>query len=72
VWEVIGKLEQLMGVRAIIQRESARQGDQRFTGADTSKLRKHLGWEAQTSLDAGLLRQVAWQRSQTQLRAAAA
>lgn len=61
VWEVIAKLERIIGRRAVIQREPARPGDQRFTGADTTKLGRHLGWQPQALLDEGLARQVAWQ-----------
>ena len=37
-------------------------GDQRHTLADTGKIRRHLGWEARTSLEEGLARQWEWQR----------
>lgn len=63
VWEILGKLESLVGCRARVLREAARPGDQRVTGADTAKLHRHLGWRTQVSLDEGLARQVAWQRS---------
>ncbi|MSQ93142.1 MAG: NAD-dependent epimerase/dehydratase family protein [Gemmataceae bacterium] len=62
VWDILGKLEAIVGRRAILSKEAARAGDQRSTYADTAKLRRHLGWEAQTSLDDGLARQVAWHR----------
>jgi nucleoside-diphosphate-sugar epimerase len=62
VWEILGKLETIVGRRAIVQREPARPGDQRFTGADTSKLTRHLGWQPRIGLDEGLARQTAWQR----------
>ena len=70
VWDILGKLERIVGRRAVVRREPARPGDQRVTGADTSKLYRHLGWEAKTTFDDGLERQVAWQQSQTQLQAA--
>lgn len=62
VWDILGKLEAILGCRAVIRREPARPGDQRSTCADTSKLLRHLGWQAKTSLDDGLARQVAWQK----------
>lgn len=62
VWEILGKLENLIGRRADVRREPPRAGDQRSTFADTSKLRRHLGWEAQTPLDQGLAAQIAWQK----------
>jgi nucleoside-diphosphate-sugar epimerase len=70
VWDVVGRLEQIMGVKAIIWREPARPGDQRVTGADTSRLRSHLGWQPRVGLDEGLARQVAWQGAQVQRQAA--
>lgn len=62
VWDILGKLEAILGRKAILRRDAARPGDQRSTCADTSKLTRHLGWQAKTSLDEGLARQVAWQR----------
>jgi nucleoside-diphosphate-sugar epimerase len=70
VWEILAKLEGILGRRAIVRREPARPGDQRFTGADTVKLFRHLGWQPRTTLDEGLAQQVAWQRSELQRRAA--
>src|SRR4051812_18951587 len=34
VWDVLGKLEAILGVEAVVRREPARPGDQRVTGAD--------------------------------------
>jgi nucleoside-diphosphate-sugar epimerase len=62
VWEVVHKLETLIGRPAVIRREPARPGDQRHTFADTKRLERHLGWLPRISLDAGLAQQVAWQR----------
>jgi nucleoside-diphosphate-sugar epimerase len=64
VWEVLGKLEKLLNCRANVRREPARPGDQRFTGADTSRLTRHLGWKPHVGLEEGLALQVAWQRAQ--------
>jgi nucleoside-diphosphate-sugar epimerase len=63
VWEVLHKLEALVGHPALIRREPARPGDQRYTFADTTRLHRHLGWRPQTGLDEGLGQQLAWQRS---------
>jgi nucleoside-diphosphate-sugar epimerase len=63
VWDILAKLERIVGKKAITRQEPARPGDQRSTFADTAKLRRHLGWTPQTSLDEGLARQVTWQRS---------
>jgi nucleoside-diphosphate-sugar epimerase len=70
VWEVLSRLERLIGCRAQVRREASRPGDQRITGADTSKLTRHLGWQPHVGLDEGLARQVAWQRQQAMRQAA--
>jgi nucleoside-diphosphate-sugar epimerase len=62
VWDVLHKLEAIIGRPADIRQAPARAGDQRATTADTGKLRRHLGWQARVGLDDGLARQVAWQR----------
>jgi nucleoside-diphosphate-sugar epimerase len=70
VWEILAKLEKLLGCRAQVQRQPARPGDQRFTGADTTRIQRHLGWQARVGLDEGLARQVAWQQTQVRRQAA--
>jgi nucleoside-diphosphate-sugar epimerase len=70
VWEVLRKLEILIGRKAAVRREPARPGDQRSTSADTGKLHRHLGWQPRIGLDEGLARQVAWQRATEQRMAA--
>jgi len=62
VWDVLHRLEALIGRKASIRREPARPGDQRYTFADTTRLWNHLGWQPRTSLEEGLAQQVAWQR----------
>ncbi len=61
VWDIVRKLEVLADRRVKVYQEPARPGDQRYTFADTTKLRTHLGWEPGTSLDEGLALQWAWQ-----------
>jgi nucleoside-diphosphate-sugar epimerase len=63
VWDILGKLEHIIGRPARAQRAAARPGDQRHTGADAGKLARHLGWQPRVGLDAGLQRQVAWQQA---------
>ncbi|HMF14346.1 MAG TPA: NAD-dependent epimerase/dehydratase family protein [Gemmataceae bacterium] len=70
VWEILHKLEVLIGRKAGILREPARPGDQRYTGADTTKLHRHLGWRPKIGLDEGLAQQVAWQRGDAQRKVA--
>jgi nucleoside-diphosphate-sugar epimerase len=62
VWDILRKLESIIGKQAIIQREPARPGDQRHTSADTTKLQRQLGWHPSIGLDEGLARQVEWQK----------
>jgi nucleoside-diphosphate-sugar epimerase len=63
VLEVFRRLERIIGKPVIIERHPARQGDQLATGADVTKLYRHLGWKPTTPLDEGLARQVEWQKS---------
>lgn len=60
--DVLGRLERISGRKARLVFGETREGDQRVTGADTSKLWRHLGWKPQVGLDEGLSRQVEWQR----------
>ncbi len=70
VWEILGKLERIVGRRAEVRREPARPGDQRVTAADTTKLMRHLSWQPRVGLDEGLAKQVEWQRGRLQRQAA--
>lgn len=63
VLEVFRRLERIIGKPAIIERAANRPGDQLATGADVSKLYRHLGWKPTTPLDDGLARQVEWQKT---------
>jgi nucleoside-diphosphate-sugar epimerase len=63
VVEVIRKLERIIGKPAVIERHPPRKGDQLATGADVSKLTRHVDWKPTTGIDEGLARQVEWQRS---------
>lgn len=64
VWDILHKLEVVAGRKIEVVQKPGRPGDQRHTCADTSKLRKHLSWQAQTTLDEGLARQWQWQAQQ--------
>jgi nucleoside-diphosphate-sugar epimerase len=63
VLEVFKKLERIIGKPAIIEKHPPRPGDQLATGADVTKLFRHLGWKPTTSLDEGLSKQVEWQKT---------
>jgi len=67
VWDIVRKLETIAGRRARIRQEAARPGDQRYTFADTTKLRLHFSWQPQVGLDEGLRRQWQWQKQQLEL-----
>ena len=62
VIEVIRRIERITGKTAVVERKPDRKGDQIATGADVTKLARHLDWAPATTLDAGLARQVEWQR----------
>jgi nucleoside-diphosphate-sugar epimerase len=62
VWDILHKLERLAGRPAKIKQEAARPGDQRYTFADTTRLRTHFGWQPRVGLDEGLARQWEWQK----------
>jgi nucleoside-diphosphate-sugar epimerase len=70
VWEILAKLERILDCCPEVRREPPRPGDQRFTGADTTKITRHLGWQPHVGLDEGLARQVAWQQEQARRPAA--
>ena len=61
--DVIRTIERLAGKPAKIERRPPRTGDQLATGADVTKLWRHLGWKPCTTLEAGLMKQIEWQRA---------
>jgi len=69
VWDILEKLEPLAGRPCVVRREPVRPGDQRYTFADTARLRRHLGWEPRVGLDEGLRRQWQWQVAEGSLAA---
>jgi nucleoside-diphosphate-sugar epimerase len=68
VWEILRLLESLAGRPVQTRQAPARPGDQRYTFADTGKLRRHLGWEPTVGLAEGLARQWAWQERELEVR----
>jgi nucleoside-diphosphate-sugar epimerase len=62
ILDLIRKIERLAGKPAVIERHPPRKGDQLATGADVTKLLRHLGWKPTTGLDDGLARQIEWQK----------
>jgi nucleoside-diphosphate-sugar epimerase len=63
VMDVIRKIEKITGRAARIQRLPERMGDQKYTGADVTKLRRHTGWAPKVGVDEGLERQIAFQEA---------
>jgi nucleoside-diphosphate-sugar epimerase len=63
VWDILRKLEAIAGRKVKTRQEPERPGDQRYTFADTTKLRRHFGWEPRVRLDEGLRRQWEWQKA---------
>ena len=60
--DAIRTIERLAGKPAKIERHPSRPGDQLATAADVTKLFRHLGWKPTTGLEAGLAKQIDWQR----------
>jgi UDP-glucuronate 4-epimerase len=58
--ESIGMLEQIAGRSLEVREEPPVPGDQRRTRADTTRIRRELGWEPRVSLEGGLSEQWAW------------
>jgi nucleoside-diphosphate-sugar epimerase len=58
--EAIGLLEALAGHPLDVREHPAVPGDQRRTGADTTRIGNDLGWRAATSLEDGLRAQWEW------------
>ena len=57
---LVGKIEELLGKKAIIDYQPAHETDLRSTWADNSKAGRMLGWEPVTSVDDGLQKCVDW------------
>lgn len=62
-WEllqVIEKIEDILGKKAIIRFEPTRYGDQQITRGETTKAQKFLKWNAETNINEGLEKQIEW------------
>ena len=60
--EVIAAVRRVLGTTVEVVRTSTMPGDVRRTGADISSARRVLSWSPTTRLEAGIRRQVLWQR----------
>jgi nucleoside-diphosphate-sugar epimerase len=63
----IAVLEKLAGKKAKLDRLPVATGDMAATEADTSRIRKELGWKPKVALEDGLGRQLAWVREHLDL-----
>jgi len=67
--DVIGRLEKLLGKKAVLDRKPFHPADLKETWADIAKADRLLGWAPRVSLDEGLRRSVEWyQANQSWLR----
>jgi len=64
--ELVACLEEVMGTRAVIDRQPPQPGDVERTHADVTLARRELGYVPSTDLRTGLTRFVAWLRGQSQ------
>jgi len=63
--EVIATIGTLIGREPRVDRREVQKGDVRHTAADTSAARREIGFAPRVTLDEGLSRQVAWQKTLT-------
>ena len=66
--ETIALLEELSGRTLDVERHEAAAGDMHRTAADTSRIRRELGWEPRTPLREGLAAQWEWAAARAALR----
>ena len=62
--EVVHRLEELTGRKAVIERKPGRPGDQQHTAANIDKIKRVLGYAPTVGVTEGLKAQVAWQKAQ--------
>lgn len=61
--ELIEKIENVVGKKAVIEEKPMAQGDVEFTFADVSKAKEMLNWEPKVKLDEGLVKLYEWYES---------
>lgn len=62
--EVVRRLEELTGRKAVIEHKPGRPGDQQHTAANIEKIKRVLGYAPTVGVTEGLKAQVEWQRAQ--------
>jgi nucleoside-diphosphate-sugar epimerase len=60
VGELIKKIEEILGKKAIIEYIKKQKGDVRDTFADISKVKELLGWSPKVDINNGLKRYIKW------------
>ena len=60
--DIIGRLEKLLGKKAVLERKPFHPADLKETSADIAKAARLLSWKPQVSLDEGLKQSVEWYR----------
>ena len=61
--DIIGRLEILLGKKAVLNRQPFHPADLKETWADITKAGRLLGWKPRVSLDEGLQKSVDWYRA---------
>ena len=59
---VISLVEELLGKKAVLERQPPRPGDQKHTAANIELARRYLGYDPATGVRGGLEAQIAWQK----------
>jgi len=62
IWEVIQRIEQILGRKAIVQGHPPMAADIKATRADITKADKLLGWQPGATFEEGLAATIAWHR----------
>ncbi|MFM7563267.1 MAG: GDP-mannose 4,6-dehydratase, partial [Planctomycetota bacterium] len=61
--KIIGRLEELLGKKAVIDNKAFHIADIKETWADIAKAERLLGWRPTVGLEEGLKRSVTWYRA---------
>jgi UDP-glucuronate 4-epimerase len=67
ITDLISRMEDLLGRRALYNRQPFHAADMKETWADITKAHRLLGWQPEVSLDEGLKRTVEWHRANRDL-----
>ena len=62
---LVAGIEEVLGKKAVVERQAAQPGDVERTYADTSRAQAELGFKPRTDMKAGLARFVEWLRAES-------